>query len=143
MKKIIYVGLLLFVFVLTGCEKNRLVCTYEEEEIKNLKSETKYVFSFNEENVKNVTMTTKVTLSGDYDSDAFITSYKEMATAAAEEYNATNGVSSSVTSKKNVVTLKVEMVASSMSDEDKETYGLDLTKKELKETLEEIGYTCE
>ena len=142
MKRLISIGLLIITFVLTGCEKNRLVCTYDEESIKDLKSTTKYVFNFNEEEIKDVTMTTEVTLSGDYNSEAFITSYKDMATSAAEEYNATNGVSANVSSKKNVVTLKVDMDATVMTAEDKETYGLDLSKEELTKELEDIGYTC-
>lgn len=142
MRKLLTMCLLLTIVFLTGCEKNRLVCKYTEEDIKDLKSETKYVFTFNEDAIKDATMTTEVTLSGDYNSEAFINNYTVMASTAASDYNLTEGVNATVTSKKNVVTLKVEMDPTKMAESDIETYGLNLTKEELKEELETAGYTC-
>ncbi len=142
MKKMLTICLLLTIVFLTGCEKNRLVCKYTEEDIKDLKSETKYVFIFNEETVKSATMTTKVTLSGDYNSDAFIKNYTTMASTSAADYNLTEGVTATVTNNKNVVTLKVAMDPTKMGEEDVGTYGLNLTKEDLKLELEHAGYTC-
>ena len=143
MKKLITITLMLVAILLTGCEKNRLVCTYSESNIENIGSKTKYTFEFNEEKIKQATMTTEVTLSGSYNEESFISTYKEMAAAAAEEYNLTTGVSASVSSKSNIVTLKVEMNVASMSEGNLETYGLNLSKQDLEATLEENGYTCE
>ena len=142
MKKLLSICFLLVAIFLTGCEKNRLVCKYTDEEIKNLKSETKYIFSFNGETVKSATMTTKVTLSGDYNNQSFIDNYTTIASSAASEYNSTEGVTATVTNNKNIVTLKVEMEPAKMAAEDVETYGLNLSKDELKLELEESGYTC-
>lgn len=142
MKKIVIILIFICTLTLTGCEKNRLVCTLEEESIKDILSKTEYTFSFNEENVKEVLMTTKMTLKGDYNDVVFIDSYVEMANAAANSYNQIEGVTATVTNNKNVITLKVEMLAILMNDEDKENYALNLTKEELKKDLEEAGYTC-
>ena len=142
MKKLVITLILICTLTLTGCEKNRLVCTMENELIKDISSKTEYTFKFNDENIKDVLMTTKLTLKGDYNDVVYVDSYVEMANAAATEYNEKNGVIATVTKDKKVVTLKVEMSSSSMSDEDKKTYGLDLTKEELKKDLEELGYTC-
>lgn len=142
MKKFIITLILICTIVLTGCEKNRLVCTLEEESIKDISSKTEYTFTFNEENVKEVIMTTKLTLNGDYNDVVFINSYVEMANAAASSYNQVEGATATVTNNKNVITLKVEMLTVSMTDEDKNKYELNLTKEELKKSLEESGYTC-
>jgi len=142
MKKMITICFLICILFLTGCQKNKLVCTQKDDSIDDLKSETKYTFTFNEETVKKVTMTTEVTLSGDYNDETFIENYKSSATEAADEYNEAKGVSATVSNKKNVVTLKVEMDSTKMSKEDVEAYGLDLTKDELKTEFENIGYTC-
>ncbi len=143
MKKILMISMLLGVIVLTGCDNNRLVCTVNDESISDLKSETKYIFSFKDaDEVAKATMTTKVTLDGDYNNETFISNYSEMAKSSALTYNETTGVNATVSNKKNVITLKVEMEASQMSDEDKEEYGLNLNKEQLKKELEEAGYTC-
>lgn len=142
MKKFIITLILICTIALTGCEKNRLVCTLEEESIKDISSKTEYTFTFNEENVKEVIMTTKLTLNGDYNDVVFINSYVEMANAAASSYNQVEGATATVTNNKNVITLKVEMLTVSMTDEDKNKYELTLTKEELKKSLEESGYTC-
>lgn len=142
MKKFIITLILICTIALTGCEKNRLVCTLEEESIKDISSKTEYTFTFNEENVKEVIMTTKLTLNGDYNDVVFINSYVEMANAAASSYNQVEGATATVTNNKNVITLKVEMLTVSMTDEDKNKYELNLTKEELKKSLEESGYTC-
>lgn len=142
MKKLVITLILMCTLVLTGCEKNRLVCTLEDESIKDIKSKIEYTFKFNEENVKEVVMTTKITLTGDYNDVVFIDTYVEMANSAAATYNKIEGATATVSNDKNVITLKVEMSASAMSDEDKKTYGLDLTKDNLKKDLEEAGYTC-
>lgn len=142
MKKFIITLILICTIALTGCEKNRLVCTLEEESIKDISSKTEYTFTFNEENVKEVIMTTKLTLNGDYNDVVFINSYVEMANAAASSYNQVEGATATVTNNKNVITLKVEMLTVSMTDDDKNKYELNLTKEELKKSLEESGYTC-
>lgn len=142
MKKFIITLILICTIALTGCEKNRLVCTLEEESIKDISSKTEYTFTFNEENVKEVIMTTKLTLNGDYNDVVFINSYVEMANAAASSYNQVEGATATVTNNKNVITLKVEMLTVSMTDDDKNQYELNLTKEELKKSLEESGYTC-
>ena len=142
MKKLVITLILMCTLVLTGCVKNRLVCTLEDESIKDIKSKIEYTFKFNEENVKEVVMTTKITLTGDYNDVVFIDTYVEMANSAAATYNKIEGATATVSNDKNVITLKVEMSASAMSDEDKKTYGLDLTKDNLKKDLEEAGYTC-
>ena len=142
MKKLVIILILMCTLVLTGCEKNRLVCTLEDESIKDIKSKIEYTFKFNEENVKEVVMTTKITLTGDYNDVVFIDTYVDMANSASATYNKIEGATATVSNDKNVITLKVEMSASAMSDEDKKTYGLDLTKDNLKKDLEEAGYTC-
>lgn len=142
MKKLVITLILMCTLILTGCEKNRLVCTLEDESIKDIKSKIEYTFKFNEENVKEVVMTTKITLTGDYNDVVFIDTYVEMANTAAATYNKIEGATATVSNDKNVITLKVEMSASAMSNEDKKTYGLDLTKDNLKKDLEEAGYTC-
>ena len=142
MKKLIITLVLMCTVILTGCEKNRLVCTSEGESIQDILSKTEYTFKFNEDDIKEVVMTTKITLEGDYNDVVFIDSYVEMANAAATSYNQVEGATATVTNNKNAITLKVEMKTSSMNDEDKETYKLNLTKDELKKNLEEAGYTC-
>ena len=142
MKKLVITLILMCTLILTGCEKNRLVCTLEDESIKDIKSKIEYTFKFNEENVKEVVMTTKITLTGDYNDVVFIDTYVEMANTAAATYNKIEGATATVSNDKNVITLKVEMSAAAMSNEDKKTYGLDLTKDNLKKDLEEAGYTC-
>lgn len=142
MKKLLTISLLMGIILLTGCEKNRLVCTIEEESVTDVKSETKYIFTFNEETIKDATMTTELTLTGSYNNDAFISNYQQVATSTATEYNNTEGVSATVDVKKNVIILKVVMKPSTMSDEDIETYGLNLKKEDLKKELTNVGYTC-
>lgn len=142
MKKTLFICLLLIIVFLTGCEKNRLVCTYNENDIQNLESKTKYVFIFNDESIKKATMTTEVTLLGDYNEDVFIQNYTEMASASASNYNLTEGVTATVKNKKNVVTLKVEMEPNQMLEEDIEIYGLNLSKDNLLTEFENMGYTC-
>ena len=142
MKKLLSFCLIMTVIFLTGCESNRLVCTYTDNEIKDLKSKTKYVFTFDETDIKSATMTTEVTLSGQYNNDTFIENYKNMAIQSGDTFNETEGISAVVTNKKNVITLKVELDPSKMNVEDIELYGLDLSKEDLKVELEESGYTC-
>ena len=100
MKKLLSICLLMTVIFLTGCESNRLVCTYTDNEIKDLKSKTKYVFTFEDTGIKNATMTTEVTLSGQYNNDTFIANYKEMAIQSGDTFNATDGIDAIVTNKK-------------------------------------------
>jgi len=142
MKKILSISLLFVIIFLAGCEKNRLVCTYKNTEVKDAESKTKYVFTFDEDTIKKVTMETEIVLSGDYNNESFISGYTKIATSLASSYEKIDGVKAVVNSDKNIVTLRVEMDPSKMGDEDIETYGLNLTKELLKQELEGEGYTC-
>ena len=140
MKKI-SVLMLLSIFLLTGCGENRLVCTLEQEST-NFEFESKYTFTFHGEKVKNITMKSTGTLLGDYNNETSIAEYLGTAESASEKYNKIEGMEAKVSSNKNKVTLTVEVIAASLSDENKETYGTNLSKEELKKELGEIGYTC-
>jgi hypothetical protein len=141
MKKVLSIIIITLALFLTGCEKNRLVCT-KTEEASNFKYDSKYVFVFNGESVKTATMTSTGTLSGDLNNKKSIEDYKVSAEEAAKLYNSSEGIEAAVGNKKNKVTLTVEIDPSKLSTEDKESYGVNLKKEDLKEELESLGYTC-
>lgn len=140
MKKITIV-LLFFLLFLTGCSNSRLVCiTTTDANGYNL--ESKYVFTFANGKVKKATMKSIGTLEGDLNNEDTINEYKSSAESYAENYNKTEGIKAQVSSHKNKVTLTVDIIAASLTDEDKENYGLNSTREELKKEFEENNYTC-
>lgn len=140
MKKI-SIFMLFCLFLFTGCEENRLVCT-KIEESDEFKSETKYTFTFSKDGVKKATMKSTGILLGDFNNATTIAEYKSTADASASEYNEVEGITAQVSSNKNKVTLTVNILAASLNDENKELYGMNADKEELWETFEENGYTC-
>ena len=127
--------------LLTGCGKNRLVCK-QTKEIDGIESTETYTFVFQEEEVKTAALKNTIKLSGDYNTKEFIQQFKDSAQESADIYNETNGVTAKVSTRKNKITLNVEMQREKMSEEDQQYFELDLTKEELKENLEGNGYSC-
>ncbi len=141
MKKSISAMAFFCILLLTGCKNDRLVCTsLSESEDFNLDS--KYVFTFSGKDVKKATMKSTGTLLGEFNNDTTIAEYKSSAESSAEEYNKVEGIKAQITSSKNKVTLTVDITAASLSEDDKVKYGLNSSREELKEALEENGYTC-
>lgn len=134
--------MLFCILLLTGCKKDRLVCTSKLES-DDFNLESKYIFTFSGKNVKKATMKSTGTLLGEFNTDSTIAEYRGEAESAAENYNKVEGITAQVSSSKNKVTLTVDIIAASLSDEDKETYGLNATREELKKAFEENEYTCE
>lgn len=142
MKK--YCLLILFsVLLLTGCGGNRLVCT-QKEESTSFKFESKYTFTLDGDKVKKVTLKSTGTLLGENNNEDAIENYKATAQNMADKYNEVEGIKAVVSNNKNKVTLTVELTAAALNDEEKENYGVNLNREELKELLEssENGYTC-
>lgn len=141
MKKILLILIIIGALFVTGCEKNRLICT-NEENASNFEFTSKYVFTFNDDNVKLATMTSTGKLLDDLNTDTAIKEYSASAQSAADTYNKTEGIKATVNTSKNKVTLTVSIEPSKLTDDLKSDYGVDLNKKELKEEMEGLGYTC-
>lgn len=140
MKKISLV-VCLCLFLLTGCKEDRLVCTTATES-EDFKLETKYVFNFANGKMKKASMKTTGTLLGELNDESAISEYTAAAESSAETYNKTEGIKAQVSSSKNKVTLTVDIISAGLSEEDKEKYGMNSTRDELKEMFESNEYTC-
>ncbi len=140
MKKI-SILLIFCMLLLTGCKDDRLVCTATSES-GELKLESKYVFTFSGKDVKKATMKSTGTLLGEFNNETAIGEYKSAAESSAKEYNEVEGINAQVSNTKNKVTLTIEITAASLSDEDKEKYGLNASREDLKKTLEKNEYIC-
>lgn len=128
-------------FLLTGCGKNRLVCTYEESGA-GFESKTTYTFTFTDEKVKKAMMKTTTTLLDDNNNKESIEAYKELAESSANDYNKEEGVSAKVSNNKNKITITIEIEAAKLSLEALNNYGLDYGKEDLTGELENMGYSC-
>lgn len=140
MKKISLV-VCLCLFLLTGCKDDRLVCTTTTDS-EDFKLETKYVFNFANGKMKKASMKTTGTLLGELNDESAISEYTAAAENSAETYNKTEGIKAQVSSSKNKVTLTVDIISAGLSEEDKEKYGMNSTRDELKEMFESNEYTC-
>lgn len=140
MKKIM-IMIVCCLFFLTGCKNSRLVCTATSE-ADDVNLESKYIFTFSNGKVNKATMKSTGTLLGEFNNEDTINEYKSSAESYAEEYNKTEGIKAQVSSSKNKVTLTVDIIAASLTAEDKEEYGLNSTREELKKEFEENNYTC-
>lgn len=140
MKKIM-IMVVCCLFFLTGCKNSRLVCTATLED-EDFNQETKYIFTFANGKVNKATMKSTGTLLGEFNNEDTINDYKASAESYAEDYNKVEGITAQVSNSKNKVTLTVDIIAASLNDEDKEKYGLNSTREELKKEFEENKYTC-
>ena len=141
MKKRMGIGLLTFLFFLTGCNQNRLVCTASDD-TNGIDTDVKYTFIFEKDSASKATMKATSSLSGENFSEELISALEASALNAAEDYNQVDGIEAKVSSNKDKVTLDVEILAAGLSEENKKLYGMDLDKETLKKQLEESGYTC-
>ena len=82
------------------------------------------------------------TLLGELNNEEIIGEYRNSAQSSANKYNETEGIKAQVSNSKNKVTLTVDIIVASLTDEDKEKYGVNSNREELKEVFEENGYTC-
>lgn len=134
--------MLLSIFLLTGCGENRLVCTAKDED-ENYQVEVKYTFIYNQGKVKKANMKSTATMLNEYNNDTAIAERENAARSYADNYNKIDGIDAIVSTNGNKVTLTVDILAAGLSDENKELYSMDLSKEELKQVMEEGGYTCE
>lgn len=140
MKKLSFI-ICLCLLLLTGCKDDRLVCT-SIEDTEEFKLESKYIFTFSKDKVKKATMKSTGTLLGELNNEEIIGEYRNSAQSSANKYNETEGIKAQVSNSKNKVTLTVDIIVASLTDEDKEKYGVNSNREELKEVFEENGYTC-
>lgn len=130
------------ILFLTGCGTQTLTCT-KHEDTEAGKASEKQVITFNNDKIKLYTAEMKINLNNDYKeySKALLKSIQD----PFEEYKNADGVKYTTSEKNGNILFSVSGDYTKMDDEAKKSFGIDknLSFNDIKENLENDGYTCQ
>lgn len=145
MKK--FLGVFIAVVMLgavTGCgDTKTLKCTMEESSDDSLKTSQVIEATFKKDTVTKITMTTQVKVSDEYAS--YLSLMKSSLESEFEEYQDQKGITVAIDAKDNTLSAKITADLDKMDEETKEELDMvDNTASydEVKQSMEEEGYTC-
>ena len=142
MKKIKFLMLFLFFsIILTGCGKKSLSCS-KEEDIDAGKMNENQVITFKNDKIYSYDALMTIELNDEYMDykDVFVDSLE----SSMSEYKDKEGIKYNTTKKDNQVSITINGIYSQMDDDTKESLGISKNSSfnEIKQSLEEEGYTC-